>query len=152
MRYAKQFKESVVNSFFISGMGQREYAHRVGVDRGTLIKWLEEISPKPEVKRSDLFLDINIHDKDKNWPPEDKIWAVMTYEGLGKNSKGAFLRKNGLYSSQIFKWKKEMIEGLSLGNKKLSKIVKYEKELRAKRAVIELQKKTQKILVEKESN
>lgn len=122
-------------------MSLRSFSKRVGIDRGTLLNWSNSIEPN-----SANPVDIKLHNikesnKDKNWSPQEKFNAVIKYAHLDEVEKGKFLRQNGLYSSNIKKWQNEMKSGISLGGKKLSKIDKYEKELKSQKAIIDLQKK-----------
>lgn len=146
MRYAKKFKESVVQNYYQSGMSLKQFSSRAGINRETLCSWLESAPSVDIFKTPEVFLDKNIHDKERNWSPEDKIWAVFKCEELSTKGKGFFLRKYGLYSSHVYKWKNEMLNGLLVGKKNLNKFQKYEKEIRAQRAIIDLQKKIQKSL------
>lgn len=88
MKYAKQFKQSAVQQFYLSGISHRQFAKRKGIHRETLDFWLKRISPdlKPVMKEN-IFIDKNIHHKDKNWTSNDKIWAVFTYQSVDKKEK-----------------------------------------------------------------
>lgn len=153
MKYAKTFKQSVVQQFYLSGISQRQYAQKVGIHRETLDSWLKIISPDlKSAKKENIFIDKNIHHKDKNWTANDKIWAVFTFENIEKKERGIFLRKNGLYSCNLKQWKHEMLLGLLVGKKELHCIKKYKKNIESQKAIIELQKKTQSIFAVEEKN
>jgi hypothetical protein len=75
---------------------------------------------------------------------EEKLKAVIEYEGLDEVQRGEYLRRKGLQSEHIAAWKKNMEAGLSGGGGGLSassrsewatdkkKIKELEKELRRK--------------------
>lgn len=89
-----------------------------------------------------------------------KMNYVFESWGLRGKHLGFYLRSHGLYSFQLKLWKEQMSEGLmnnmivSMDTKRdyLKKIADLEKKLREAEAIIEAQKKVQKILaVEDES-
>lgn len=150
MRYSKQFKESVVKEYHLSGMSNRCFSKRVGIDKETLRRWSNEVVPDAKTLIDMKYLNKNINDKDANWNALEKFNAVVDYEKLSESERGIFLRRNGLYTSNIKKWQQEMMSGMDLGTKKIARINQYEQQLRAQKAVIELQKKVHKYLADVE--
>ena len=75
---------------------------------------------------------------------EEKLKAVIEFEGLDEGQQGEYLRREGLQSEHIAAWKKSMEVGLGVGAGGLSaanrsewtadkkKIKELEKELRRK--------------------
>lgn len=44
------------------------------------------------------------------WTAEAKLKAIVETSGLGESEVGTYLRREGLYSSQISEWRAEIIE------------------------------------------
>ena len=47
----------------------------------------------------------------RRFPASYKMRVLAEYEGLGRDEKGALLRREGLYSSLISEWRKQRDEG-----------------------------------------
>ena len=80
--------------------------------------------------------------------------------GLKKEGLGIFLRKNGIYLSELNDWKEQMQNGLEKEQEMGShtkayfrkKIERLEKELAGAQTIIEVQKKVQKVLAGEEKS
>jgi len=73
----------------------------------------------------------------KDWPAEKKLQTVQEYDGLAdEESRGRFLRENGLYSVEIRRWREEMLAALNRKpnrkDPKDQRIKELERELRRK--------------------
>lgn len=151
MRYAEKFKESSVKNFYFSGLSLRQFAKRSGFNRATLTQWINKYgAPLNTVVPEKIILDKNNHNKEENWTPVQKLWAVNKYEGLPNEEKGIFLREHGLYRTHVLKWKTEMMKGLEIGLKSVKTQENFKNKIAQKNEIIELQKKTLKMLEEKE--
>ena len=74
----------------------------------------------------------------QNWPAEEKFQAVLTYESLDEEERGIYLRKHGLFSVDIERWRDEMVAVLQKkpktikGDPRDHRIKNLESELRRK--------------------
>lgn len=99
----------------------------------------------------------------RRWTKEDKLRIVAEAEACEERGQiGALLRREGLYSSLLHRWRQELRDGGSavasstrrkprdLREEELErlrrKLAKTERELKVANAVIELQKKAQELL------
>ena len=46
------------------------------------------------------------------WTPEAKLKAVIETESLAEHDLGTYIRREGLYTTQLSEWRSEIIEGL----------------------------------------
>lgn len=144
MSYSDEFKKEVVDFYYDNPVvSMRVVAKRFKIPHKTLGVW---------IRLGDEFhMSLkNRTDKDKNWSNIDKFKAVMKFETLNKDEKGKFLREHGLYSNQINEWKKSMLSGFSKEENENNEIKRLKEKLQGKEAIIELQKKTQKLLDQEE--
>ena len=92
----------------------------------------------------------------RNWTAEQKMEAVVAYEGMNEEERGLYLRGHGLYSVDIERWRAEMLQSLNKkpkkGDPKDRRIRELEGELRRKEkalaetaALLVLKKKAQAI-------
>lgn len=92
----------------------------------------------------------------QNWTAQEKMQAVIAYEGMDETEQGLYLRGQGLYSVDIQRWREEMLEALSKKRKtkdpKDRRIHELEGDLRRKEkalaetaALLVLKKKAQAI-------
>jgi transposase-like protein len=90
----------------------------------------------------------------RNWTAEEKLEAVITYDGMDESERGLYLRSHGLYSVDIERWREEILQALSTkpkkGDPKDKRIKDLEGELRRKEkalaeaaALLVLKKKAQ---------
>jgi len=130
--YTENIKKAMVQKLVEPGAkSAARLSTEVGISQATLSRWLREYGNIYNMKKK----------LSKNWPPENKLRAVMDYEKLStEEERGAFLRKNGLYSTTIKNWKNEILESLSnmnsskkrKNNSDKQRIKELEKELRRK--------------------
>lgn len=101
--------------------------------------------------------------KRRSYPAKYKLEILAEYEGLGRDGKGALLRREGLYTSLISEWRKQRdrgaLEGLAAKpgrapldpiereNARLrQRVDRLEEELETARRVIEVQGKLSALL------
>ena len=133
-KYSDKFKEEMVCKLTAPGtMSAGSLATEVGVAQSTLSRWVRE------------YVNMNgkgVNMKDKrpqDWTAEEKLEAVLEMEKLDEQEKGKYLREKGIHTIHIQRWKQEMLDGLKLNGKSLSKadprdkrIKELEKELNRK--------------------
>jgi len=131
--YSEEIKKTMVQKLASPGAKSAAMlSEEVGIPQPTLSRWLREYGNIADMKQK--------KNSYKNMTAEEKLQMVIKYENLSEDKRGEFLRKNGLYSSYIDEWKKEMLTALSTkpvnGKKKkdpnVLKIKELEKELRRK--------------------
>lgn len=131
--YSEGFKKSMVQKLTVPGaQSAAALSQEVGVPQSTLSRWMRECGNIDTMGKNKR--------RPKDWTPAGKFKAVMEYEKLSEEERGAFLRKKGIYSSSIEMWKKEMIEALTTSpyrkknrkDPKDNKIRELEKDLRRK--------------------
>lgn len=107
-RYSPSFKETMVSKMV--GPGARSatsLSNEVGIPQSTLSRWLHQYGQRPGVPMSNKG-------KSGKRTAEEKFQAVLECDNQpDEESRGRFLREQGLYSSQIERWRSEMLGGLS---------------------------------------
>ena len=72
----------------------------------------------------------------RNWTAEEKMEAVVAYEGMNEQERGLYLRGHGLYNVDLARWRQEILQALSKrskkGDPKDRRIRELEGELRRK--------------------
>ena len=150
--YGDKFKETMVKK--MSGPAAKSasaLAEEVGVPQSTLSRWLRDYG-----RFSSMGGGMSTNKRPQNWTAEEKMRAVLEYEGMDEQERGRYLREKGLYSVDIERWLEEMRRALSKkpkkGDPKERRIRQLEGELRRKEkalaeaaALLVLKKKAQEI-------
>jgi len=75
----------------------------------------------------------------QDWSIRERLEAIISYEKLSEEERGAFLRKQGLHEANLEQWKRELVEEAEVGRKtkrgssaEKKRIKELEKELRKK--------------------
>ena len=150
--YSEDFKNAMVEK--LSGPDARTataLAEEVGVPQSTLSRWLREYG-----RFSSMGEGMGNKKRPQNWTAEEKMDAVIAYDGMDESERGLYLRGHGLYSVDIERWREEMLQALSKkpkkGDPKDKRIKDLEGELRRKEkalaetaALLVLKKKAQAI-------
>ena len=130
--YSNTFKETMVQK--MTGPNARSatsLAAEAGVPQTTLSRWLLQYgtintgSSTMKTKQS------------HNWQAEKKLKALQEYDVLtDEESRGRFLRERGLYSADIERWRREILEALkkkpNRADPRDKQIKQLEKELNRK--------------------
>jgi len=104
--YSAEFKNAVLTKVLNRGsLTIKEICDKEGVLQGTVTKWIQSRarmgdSPKPKRGRR------------MKWTPEAKLKAVIETESLAEHDLGTYIRREGLYTTQLSEWRSEIIEGL----------------------------------------
>lgn len=108
-RYSSEFKQSVVQKITTpGGPSAAEMAKKLGVHYTSVYGWVKEYANTASMKKS------------KDWTPEAKLEAIIKTATMSENELGEFLRSNGLHSTQIDEWKKDIFSAQkSAGRPKL---------------------------------
>ena len=150
--YSDEFKNAMIEK--LSGPDARSatvLAEEVGVPQSTLSRWLREYG-----RFGSMGEGMKNKRRPQNWTAEEKMEAVIAYDGMDESERGLYLRGHGLYSADIERWREEMLQALSKkpkkGDPKDKRIKDLESELRRKEkalaeaaALLVLKKKAQAI-------
>jgi transposase len=148
--YNEGFKAAMVKKLAAGAKSATSLSMEVGVSQSTLSRWLRE--------HATLGSGGTMSGKKaaRNWTAQQKLSAVLEYEGLSEEARGKFLREKGLYSAELERWREQMLQALSGGGKakgaEKARIRDLESELRRKEkalaetaALLVLKKKAQAI-------
>ena len=150
--YRDTFKKAMVKKMVgPTAMSAAALAEQAGVAQTTLSRWLRQYGTISEAGGS-----MGSKKRAQNWSAEEKLKAVLEYEALEEESRGKYLREQGLYEAEIRRWREEMLEALvkkpKKGDAKERRIRELEGELRRKEkalaetaALLVLKKKAQAI-------
>ena len=155
--YPYSFKESMVKK--MTGPNARSataLAEEMDVHQSTLSRWLRDYGRFGSTGGA-----MSSKKRPQNWDAEQKMQAVIDYTGLDEESRGRYLRENGLYSVDVERWREEMMKVLGKkakkGDPKDRRIRELEGELRRKEkalaetaALLVLKKKAREIWGESE--
>ena len=150
--YNESFKASMVQK--MSGPDAKSataLAEEVDVPQSTLSRWLKDYGRFGSTGDS-----MSTKKRPQNWSAEEKMEAVIAYDGMDETEQGLYLRSHGLYSVDIQRWREEMLQALSKKRKKKDpkdrRIRELEGDLRRKEkalaetaALLVLKKKAQAI-------
>ena len=112
--YSESFKETMVKK--MTGPDARSataLAGEVAIPQSTLSRWLREYG-----RFGSTGDGMNKKKRPQNWTAEEKLKAVIIYEGKNEDERGQYLRSQGLYSVDIERWRSEVIEALGKKPKK----------------------------------
>jgi len=127
--YSEKFKQSSVQKLLAPGSpGLSAIARKVGVGPTTLFGWKKKYASHSIMKKS-IKKTIN------DWSVEKKLQALLDTASMSENELGAYIRSNGLYSTDLENFKKEIISsGPTKGRPKLDPEIV---ELRRKKTKLE---------------
>jgi transposase-like protein len=151
-KYEDSFKDAMVQK--MTGANARsanDLAEEVNVHQSTLSRWLRDYG-----RFGSAGDRMSTKKRPQNWTAQEKMQAVIAYEGMDETEQGLYLRGQGLYSVDIQRWREEMLEALSKKRKtkdpKDRRIHELEGDLRRKEkalaetaALLVLKKKAQAI-------
>jgi transposase-like protein len=155
--YEDSFKETMVQKMTgPDGKSATALAEEVNVPQSTLSRWLRDYG-----RVGSTGGNMSTKKRPQNWSAEEKMQALIEYEGLDEESRGRYLREKGLYSVDIERWRDEIMKALSRkpkkGDPKDQRIRQLEGELRRKEkalaetaALLVLKKKAEEIWGENE--
>ena len=149
--YADTFREAMVKK--MAGPERRSagsLAAEVGVAQSTLSRWLRQHG------RLGAETEGSMRKRTRQWGPEEKLRAVMEYEGFDEEARGKYLREKGLFGVDLQRWRSEMLAAVGKRPKNADaqgqRIRELEAELRRKEkalaetaALLVLKKKAQEI-------
>ena len=116
MKYSLGLKSTMVRKLVgPERVSATALAREVGIPQSTLSRWLQSTSTVaglaivPAVQGSE---DLMKSRRPRDWPPEEKLQAVIEAESLSEEELGAFLRRKGLHEAQLREWRTIILAGL----------------------------------------
>jgi Transposase len=108
----EEFRRAAVEKFYSRGSRSVEEVARVlGVSSWSLYHWSKGYGSLEAMKK---------HRRPAERSVQEKLKAVIEFEGLEGEKQGEYLRREGLHSEHIAGWKKSMEAGLESGSGGLS--------------------------------
>jgi len=106
MKYSYDFKESVVQKA-LSGKKVKEVAEETGITAWSIYQWIKE------------FKDGNMKADEtgpKGYSLNKKQMLLLEAQSIPEEEQGEWLRKNGLHSDHLNKWKDEIFDMMNKKN------------------------------------
>ena len=122
MKYSDEFKENVVKKA-LSGKNVKEVAEETGVTSWSIYQWIKQ------------FNDGSIKGEGsgpRGFSLNKKQTLLLEAQSISEENMGEWLRKNGLHSDHLNKWKDEIFDIMNKKNEdkiELSRLKKENKEL-----------------------
>lgn len=92
-------KEAMVQKLCLpGGPSALQLSKQTGISQTALSRWKTQIGGIGTLKNR----------RPEDWSPEERLQLVFESQGLDETALGDFLRKKGLYSSQLEEWKNEL--------------------------------------------
>lgn len=129
MKYSQEFKEKIVKKVLL-GQKVRIAAQECGVTRWSIYQWIKQHS-------NGTILEGKISPRGLSFP--EKHGLLLESQTIGNDKIGEWLRKKGIHSDHLIKWKKEIENAMNknsqekIENKKLREEIQIlKKELERK--------------------
>jgi len=105
--YTEKLKHSMASKLLMPGAPTAlSLSQKTGISQGSLSRWVQEYKNKGISQMTDESR------RPQDWSTQERFEAILTSQSLQGNELGAYLRKNGLTSSHLEKWKQEFIAGM----------------------------------------
>lgn len=130
--FSQEFKESVVVKLVSRGNQTiAEVCKQIGIAKSTGARWIGECARSSGMKKSNIS---------EQWSAEKKLNSIIESSSLQAEELGVFLRKEGLHSQQLERWRAEILRVLGPLGKKTNivkdnrdqKILELEQDLHRK--------------------
>jgi hypothetical protein len=109
---SEEFRRSAVETFQRRGSRSvKEVARVLGVSSWSLYQWTKRYGNLEGMRKNRRPADRSV---------QEKLKAVIEFEGLEGEKQGEYLRREGLHSEDIAGWKKSMEAGLESGRASLT--------------------------------
>ena len=103
--YSEEFKRSAIQKILLrGGKTVEEICGEIGISSPSFYEWRKKYGSAAGMKKPDR--------RPQDWTASEKWKAVFEFEGLSESERGEFLRKSGLHSDHLERWKKSMQSGL----------------------------------------
>lgn len=122
MKYSYEFKENVVKKAISNG-NIREVAEETGVTAWSIYQWIKQF------KSGNIKAD---ETGPKGYSLNKKQMLLLESQSIPEEDQGKWLRKNGLHSDHLNKWKDEIFDMMNKKNEdkiKIRRLKQKNKEL-----------------------
>lgn len=122
MKYSYEFKENVVKKAISNG-NIREVAEETGVTAWSIYQWIKQF------KSGNIKAD---ETGPKGYSLNKKQMLLLESQSIPEEDQGEWLRKNGLHSDHLNKWKDEIFDMMNKKNEdkiKIRRLKQKNKEL-----------------------
>ena len=107
MAYSSELKAAIVQKALSTDKSHKAVAEENGVGISSLRRWLKEY-------REPGALNVRKQEKrPQDWTAEERISALIETGNMSAEERGTWLRKHGLHTHHLEKWKIEAIKGVS---------------------------------------
>jgi transposase len=128
-RYTETIKESMVRKLTARGaLSVAALSRETGIAQSTLYKWVQSYSKVSEM---------NTDNKKRSRSAEEKFEILLRTQGMSEQELGECLRKEGLHSADIERWKRDCLSAISSAGKgrprkdpELVKLLRREEDLK----------------------
>lgn len=104
-KYSEVMKESMVKRIVSpGGLSALKLSKEVGIAHQTLSRWVKEYGKSEEMEKKAKGV--------QSWSAEEKLEALLEAGYLEGEELGAYLRRKGLHSTDLERWRQETLEGL----------------------------------------
>lgn len=132
--YSEGFKDSIITKVFNRGSQSiAEVCRQEGVSKSAVWSWQQK-------RDNGLGMKTKRSKDSKQWTAEEKLKILFESNGLLEEELGVFLRKEGLYSHQVSKWREDILRVLGSGPGKF-RGVKDERDRRIRELEKDLHRK-----------
>ena len=137
-RYSEAFKNKIVQKLLRpNGPSACAVSSEVGIPQPTLSRWVREAVTLDGVSKKKS----KVQSKSKRWSAEERLRIVVQASELPEEELGAFLRREGVHTSQLERWRETARGALAGGQvsearrqaaRDRKRIQELERELRRK--------------------
>jgi transposase-like protein len=102
--YSPEFKRGLAEQILTNpSMSVDELAEASGVARASLFRWIKQYGPcVAGVERKQI--------RPRDWSTAQRLRALLECQSLSEHEQGAYMRKHGLYYSDLARWKSEILD------------------------------------------
>jgi transposase-like protein len=105
-QYSEKLKKAMAAKILMpGGPSALCLSHETGISQTTLSKWARFYKGKG------IALMSNKPKRPRDWTGKERFEAILNSSKLSGNELGVYLRKHGLTSAHLEKWKQEIIDG-----------------------------------------
>lgn len=162
MQYSTTFRRQMVSKLCgPDRVSATALSRRTGVSQSTLSRWLRNAKVEAMSDLRSPVLDTKNPRRPQDWTAEERLEAVTQAASMGEEELGAFLRRSGLKSTDLERWRESILAAVQpradrrakrKRSQERKRIRELEKELRRKdkalaetAALLALKKKAQEI-------
>lgn len=120
MKYSYDFKENIVKKV-LSGKKIRAVAEETGVTPWSIYQWIKQF------KNGNIKSNVS---GPKGYSLNKKQMLLLESQSISEENQGEWLRKNGLHSDHLNKWKDEIFDMMNKKNEDKMELRKAKEQIR----------------------